>query len=96
MRLILHIYFVFHFISANEIATQHRSDKHTTLCWENRLPFGIMSAPEHFQQRISEILHSIICLIHDILLHGRSKKEHNQGLLILLQRLQNPGVMLNI
>ena len=39
----------------------------------NRLPFGITSAPEHFQRRMSEILRGldgVVCLIDDILVYG--------------------------
>ena len=41
----------------------------------NRWPFGITSAPEHFQRRMSEILHDVegaVCLMDDILVHGKS------------------------
>ena len=53
----------------------------------NRLPFGITSAPEHFQRRMSEILQDVegaVCLMDDILVHGKSKEEHDQRLLIVL------------
>ena len=39
----------------------------------NRLPFGITSAPEYFQKRMSEILQGmegVVCLIDDILVYG--------------------------
>jgi len=40
----------------------------------NRLPFGITSAPEHFQRRMSDILQGlegVVCLIDDILVYGK-------------------------
>ena len=41
----------------------------------NRLPFGITSAPEHFQRRMSTILKGIegvVCLMDDILVSGKN------------------------
>ena len=64
----------------------------------NRLPFGITSAPEHYQRRMSEILQDVegaVCLMDDILIHGESKEEHDQRLQIVLRRLQEAGVTLN-
>ena len=43
----------------------------------NQLPFGITSAPEHFQRRISEVLQDlegVVCLIDDILIYGKPRK----------------------
>ena len=45
----------------------------------NRLLFGISSAPEHFQRRMSEILGDVegaVCLMDDVLIHGKSQEEH--------------------
>ena len=64
----------------------------------NRLPFGITSAPEHFQRRMFEILHDVegaICLMDDILVHGKSTEQHDRRLHTVLQRLQDAGVTLN-
>ena len=64
----------------------------------NRLPFGITSAPEHFQRRMSDILQEVegaVCLMDDILIHGKSKEEHDQRLSTVLHRLQEAGVTLN-
>ena len=49
----------------------------------NRLPFGITSAPEHFQKRMSEILTNldgVVCQMDDILVFGKSYHEHDQRL----------------
>jgi hypothetical protein len=46
----------------------------------NRLPFGIASAPEHFQRRMQSILEGIegvVCHIDDILVYGRDQEEHD-------------------
>ena len=46
-----------------------------------RLPFGISSAPEVFQRRMSEILNGIegvVCMMDDVLVFGEDKEEHNR------------------
>ena len=63
-----------------------------------RLPFGITSAPEYFQKRISAILNGqkgTVCLMDDILVHGKNKNEHDQRLKETLQRLEKAGITLN-
>jgi uncharacterized protein (DUF427 family) len=63
-----------------------------------RLPFGISSASEHFQKRMSHILEGlegVICLIDDILVHGKDKQEHDTRLMLTLQRIKAHGVTLN-
>ena len=63
-----------------------------------RLPFGISSAPEHFQRRMSETLNGLagtVCMMDDILVHGRTKEEHDERLSKVLQRLQDAGITLN-
>ena len=64
----------------------------------NRLPFGITSAPEHFQRRMNEILGDIegaVCLIDDILIYGKTQSEHDQRLLSVLHRISKAGLTLN-
>ena len=64
----------------------------------NRLPFGITSAPEHFQKRMSSILaglDGVVCLIDDILVFGRSQSQHDNRLQYTLERIQNSGVTLS-
>ena len=56
-----------------------------------RLPFGITSAPEHFQRRMSDLLSGldgVVCMIDDILLHGHTVEEHDDRLTKVLQRLE--------
>ena len=65
----------------------------------HRLPFGITSAPEHFQRRMSEILSDIEgteCQTDDILVHGTTQEEHDQLLHQVLQRLQEKHLTLNL
>ena len=64
----------------------------------NRLPFGISSAPEHFQKRILQVLEGIdgaLCLMDDILVYGKSVGEHNQRLEAALHKLQEANLTLN-
>ena len=64
-----------------------------------RLPFGISSAPEHFQKRMSDILAGftgVLCMIDDTLIYGRTQEEHNAHLQSALQRLQDAGMTLNV
>ena len=64
----------------------------------NRLPFGITSAPEHFQHRMSAILSGlggVVCHMDDILVYGESKKAHDSNLRNVLERLQKAGLTLN-
>lgn len=47
---------------------------------------------------MSEILQDVegaVCLIDDILVHGRSQEEHNRRLIAVLHRLQEAGLTLN-
>ena len=46
----------------------------------NKLPFGICSAPEHFQKGMNSILaglEGVVCLMDDVLVFGKDKEEHN-------------------
>ena len=64
----------------------------------NRLPFGITSAPEHFQRRMTAMLGNMegtVCLMDDILVYGKTKEEHDQRLYTVLDRLQASGITLN-
>ena len=63
-----------------------------------RLLFGISSAPEHFQRRMSEALSGLsgtVCLMDDILVYGATREEHDERLRHVLQRLSNLGMTLN-
>ena len=52
-----------------------------------RLPFGISSAPEHFQRRMTEALSGLpgtVCLMDDILVHGTTREEHDDRAVSLI------------
>ena len=64
----------------------------------NCLPFGITSAPELFQKRMSSILggmDGVVCLIDDILVFGTTRVEHDRRLDQVLKRLLSAGLTLN-
>ncbi len=64
----------------------------------NRLYFGISSAPEHFQKRMSRILEGLVgvlCQMDDVLIWGATQTEHDERLWRVLSRLQEAGVTLS-
>ena len=64
----------------------------------NRLPFGITSAPEHFQRRMETVLQGlegVVCLVDDVLVHGCTQTEHDQRLEAVLARIAESGLTLN-
>jgi len=63
-----------------------------------RLPFGITSAPELYQRKMSSMLEGlegVICLIDDVLIYGSTIEEHNERLEKVLKNLNEGGVTLN-
>ena len=63
-----------------------------------KLPFGISSAPELFQRRMSQILsglEGVICHIDDVLIFGENTKQHDARLTAALSHLEAAGVTLN-
>ena len=64
----------------------------------NKLPFGISCAPELFQQRMNKILDGlkgVVCLMDDVLVFGSNQAEHDQRLIVTLERIKAAGVTLN-
>lgn len=64
----------------------------------NKLPFGISSAPEHFQKQMSNILtglKGVVCHMDDVLVFGSNQAEHDSNLLAVLQRIKSAGATLN-
>lgn len=66
----------------------------------NRLPFGISSAPEHFQNRmvteVTEGLEGVACHMDDVLIWGSSQVEHDARVHVVLERAQKAGITLNM
>ena len=64
----------------------------------NKLPFGISSAPEHFQMRMSRILSGlagVVCQMDDVLIFGRNREDHDVRLEAALTRIKSAGITLN-
>ena len=65
----------------------------------NKMPFGISSAPEHFQKRMNHILaglNGVLCLMDDILIFAKDQAEHDKRLEAALTRIQVAGATLNL
>ena len=63
----------------------------------NLLPFGISSAPEIFQRRMTSILKNIdgvICHMDDILVHASTQQTHDDRVRAVLSRLREAGLTL--
>ena len=63
-----------------------------------RVPFGITSAPEIFQRKMSEILTDVEgaeAIIEDVLIYGRTVEEHDKRLEETLRRIHYAGLRLN-
>ena len=64
----------------------------------NKLPFGISSAPEHFQRRMHSLLEGllgVLCVMDDILIFGTTRQEHNSQLQAVLKLFSSAGITLN-
>lgn len=61
------------------------------------MPFGISSAPEHFQKRMSRILEGldgVLCQMEDVLIHGKDRAEHDARVTATLERIKAAGATL--
>ena len=66
-------------------------------CYQ-RMWFGLKSAPEVFQRKMQTELQGIegvICIMDDVLIHGKSQAEHYKRLDVVLTRLNRVNVTLN-
>ena len=60
-----------------------------------KLPFGISCAPELFQLRMSKILEGLeggVCQMDDVLVFGTTQEQHDQRLIVTLERIKATGV----
>lgn len=65
----------------------------------NRLPFGITSAPEYFQKRMSTNLAGlpgVTSMIDDVLVFGQTQEEHDVCLKAALDRIGHADITLNL
>ena len=63
-----------------------------------RLPFGINGASEYFQKKLIASLDGlpgVVCIADDVIIHGRSRHEHDENLHLFLSRCQKTGIKLN-
>ena len=63
-----------------------------------RLPFGITSAPELFQQEMEKLLADlpgVIVIMDDILVFGATREEHDERLQAVLSVIKSKGMKLN-
>lgn len=63
-----------------------------------RMPFGIASAPEIYQAAMHHVLEGLSCVavvMDDVLVWGRTKKEHDCNLKLVLYRCQQHNLRLN-
>ena len=66
-------------------------------CYQ-RMCFGLKLAPEVFQRKMQTELQGIegvICIMDDVLIHGKSQAEHDERLDLVLTRLNKANVTLN-
>lgn len=64
-----------------------------------RLPYGLTSSPEIFQHFVHEMLEGlpgVIAYFDDILVFGRSIEEHHNNLNLVLKRIKETGMTLNL
>jgi hypothetical protein len=64
-----------------------------------RMPFGLCNAGQSFQRFMDEVLSGLdfaFCYLDDILIGSSSTEEHMQHLHLVLQRLQEYGLVLNM
>ena len=61
----------------------------------NKMPFGITSAPEHFQREILRDLPGVVCHVDDMLISGKDQNEHDKRLHVVLRKLKAAGITLN-
>ena len=64
----------------------------------NKLPFGVSCTPELFQKQMINILQGlqgVVCQIDDVLVFGKTHKEHDSQLCAVMRQLESAGVTLN-
>ncbi|UYV74578.1 K02A2.6-like [Cordylochernes scorpioides] len=63
-----------------------------------RIPFGITSAPEIFQRKMTQLLgkiEGVVSFMDDIVVNGSSLEEHNERVRQVLKKIQEEGLTLN-
>lgn len=68
-------------------------------CRYTRLPFGLASAPEMFQRIMEYVLidiNNVIVYLDDVIVFGKSKREHDDALFLVLEAFDRFNVKLNL
>lgn len=84
----------------------HKDSRYITTFWTGskyyrfrRLPFGLTNAPGIFQQALRDLVlkgcKGVLNYLDDILIYGRTKREHDENLAKVLARLKKHNVKLN-
>ena len=63
-----------------------------------RMPFGLRNAAQTFQRFINEVLHGlpfVYVYIDDLLVASATQEEHLEHLRLVLERLQDHGILIN-
>ena len=64
----------------------------------NKLPFGISSAPELFQKRMTKLLEGlegVVCHMDDVLVVGKDQEQHDARLTKVFERIESAELTLN-
>ena len=63
-----------------------------------RLPFGMSVSAEIFQRKLLEALDGLpgaVCIADDVLIHGKTREDHDRNLELFFKRCQETGIRLN-
>ncbi len=63
-----------------------------------RLPYGLKSSQDVFQRKLDECLeglNGVVSIVDDVIVHGRTRHEHDQNLHKVLRRMSETGIKLN-
>lgn len=63
-----------------------------------RLPMGVNIAPEIYQKKMNELLmdlDGVICYLDDVVVFGKTEKEHDDNLNMVMKRIMESGLKLN-
>ncbi len=63
-----------------------------------RLPYGLKSSQDVFQRKLDECLEGldgVVAIVDDVIVHGRTRQEHDKNLRNALRRMSERGVKLN-
>ena len=90
---------VYHQMEVTEESKKYLTiNTHKGLFQYNRLVFGVTSSPAIWQRAIDQVLQGIPgtqCILDDMIVSGKTDKEHLENLESMLKRLQDAGLKAN-